>query len=245
MTKRRAADSYVPEQMKITGEIRFRGVLRIDGVVEGAVRGDHVELGPSALLVGEVDLQRLDCHGSINGQIKANHVHLYSSGRIAGSVAALELSMEAGAELDGPIGVVGAETPVFVAGSALSGRRGVAGAEPVEAARPAVSPDAEDAGGGVCYDDIIESLVDAMQGGSRLVVVVSDNQDGRASFCSRARARLSDFYRVIGIDAPGGSVRDILLGLAQRLSIDLHNLSSSAAIWETIRNSLETGLNGK
>jgi cytoskeletal protein CcmA (bactofilin family) len=251
VTKRRASDSYISEQMKITGEIRFRGVLRIDGVVEGAVRGDLVELGPSAYFVGELDLQRLECHGRINGQIKANHLHLYSTGRISGSVAAVELSMEAGAELDGPIGVVGSESPVSVAVPAASGRHGAADAGPIAAARPAGSPDAEgtgdsaDAGDGADHGNVIESLVGAMQGGSRLVVVVSDNQDGRASFCNRARTRLADFYQVIAIDSPTGSVRDILFGLAQRLSIDLLDQSTSTALWEAIRCRLDGGLDGK
>lgn len=239
MTQRRAPDSHISEEMTITGEIHFRGLLRLDGSVEGSLRGDQLELGATGRFTGEADLQQLHCHGTINGRINAHRVHLYQTARVAGSVAAEELSMAAGAVLDVLIGVGGAAIqPTAPADSADAEKSPMVRPAPVEPIPGGNTPEPAD---GNAADDVIDSLVGAIQGGSRLVVAVSDDLDGRAGFCRLARSRLGDFYRVIVIDSPGGSVRDILLGIGRQLSLELPDQSSSTTIWHGIQQGLGSG----
>jgi cytoskeletal protein CcmA (bactofilin family) len=226
--------------MTITGEIHFRGFLRLDGTVEGALRGDQLELGATGRFTGEADLQQLNCHGTINGRVTANRVHLYQTARVAGSVAAEELSMAAGAVLDVLIGVGG--TAALADSAHTEQLPATAPAAPVEQVTDGNTTEPAD---GNAPDDVIDSLVGAIQGGSRLVVAVSDNLDERAGFCRLARSRLGDFYRVIVIDSPGGSVRDILLGIGRQLAVELPDQSSSTTIWHGIQQGLDSGRDGQ
>ncbi len=243
MTQRRVPDSHISEEMTITGEIHFRGLLRLDGSVEGSLRGDQLELGATGRFTGEADLQQLNCHGMINGRVNAKRVHLYQTARVAGSLAAEELSMAAGAVLDVLIGVGGAALqPAPLADSANTEQQRATGSVRVEPITDGNTPEPAD---GNAPDDVIDSLVGAVQGGSRLVVAVSDDLDERAGFCRLARSRLGDFYRVIVIDSPGGSVRDILLGIGRQLAIELPDQSSSTTIWHGLQQGLDSGREGK
>lgn len=236
MSQRSVPDSQISEQMTITGELHFRGFLRLDGTVEGSLRGDHLELGASGRLIGEADLRQLDCHGTINGRVTADRAHLYRTARVAGRIGAVELSMAAGAVLDVLIGV-GA-----VADAPQPEQSAAADANPVEPVTEHPTAEREDGGDD---DDVIDSLVGAIQGGSRLVVAVADNLDDRARFCRQARSRLADYYRVIVVDTPGGSVSDILLGIGRQLAIELPDQSNSATIWRGIRQGLDSEQGGQ
>ncbi len=231
MTQRSVPDSHISEQMTITGEIHFSGFLRLDGTVDGSLRGDHLELGATGRFTGEADLQQLDCHGTIDGRVNADRVHLYRTARVAGSLGAVELSMAAGAVLDVQVGVGAAAVPPQPEQPAATD------AEPAESIKTGKTAERAD---GSDHDDVIDSLVGAVQGGNRLVVAVSDNPDDRARFCRLARSRLADFYRVIAVDSPGGSVSDILLGIGRQLAIELPDQSSSAMIWRGIRQGLDS-----
>jgi len=95
--------SIISKDMRVTGEISFKGKARIDGVVEGNVKGEHLVLSETAKIRGDLELISLICHGSIEGNIKAQQVTTHSTASLHGNLAAGSLTVEPGAKLNGEI----------------------------------------------------------------------------------------------------------------------------------------------
>ncbi len=95
--------SILSKDMTITGEISFKGKTRIDGTVDGNIKGEHLVLSESGKIYGDLEVDSLVCHGRIEGNIKAKLVTAHSSAAIQGKLTAANLSVEAGALLEGEI----------------------------------------------------------------------------------------------------------------------------------------------
>ncbi len=95
--------SIISKDMRVTGELSFKGKARIDGVVEGNVKGEHLVLSESARIHGDIELVTLICHGSIEGNVKAQQVTAHSTASLHGNLAAASLTVEPGAKLNGEI----------------------------------------------------------------------------------------------------------------------------------------------
>lgn len=95
--------SVISTDMKITGEINFKGKARIDGFVEGNINGDNLILSESGKIKGDIQLTTLVCHGAIEGNVKAQQVTAHSSGSIKGNLIATSLTVESGATLQGEV----------------------------------------------------------------------------------------------------------------------------------------------
>ena len=95
--------SVISTDMKITGEINFKGKARIDGFVEGNIKGDNLILSESGEVKGDMELTTLICHGSIVGNVKAKQVTAHSSASVRGNLVATSLTVESGAKLNGEV----------------------------------------------------------------------------------------------------------------------------------------------
>lgn len=95
--------SVISTDMKITGEVSFKGKARIDGYVEGNINGDNLILSESGKVKGDVHLTTLICHGSVEGNVKAQQVTAHSSSSIKGNLVATSLTVESGATLQGEV----------------------------------------------------------------------------------------------------------------------------------------------
>lgn len=95
--------SIISNDMKITGEVSFKGKARIDGIVEGNVLGDHLVLSESGKVIGDLELATLICHGSVEGNVKAQQVTAHSSSSLRGNLVAQSLTVESGAQLNGEV----------------------------------------------------------------------------------------------------------------------------------------------
>lgn len=95
--------SVISKDMKITGEVRFKGKARIDGIVEGNIQGEHLILSESAKVIGDLELISLICHGIVQGNIKAQQVTTHSTSTIHGNLVASNLTVESGTSLNGEI----------------------------------------------------------------------------------------------------------------------------------------------
>jgi cytoskeletal protein CcmA (bactofilin family) len=98
-----AISSIISKDMRITGEIRFTGKARIDGTVEGNVKGEHLILSESGKVYGDLELTSLICRGSIKGNINAQEVTTHSTANLHGNLTAANLTVEPGAKLNGEI----------------------------------------------------------------------------------------------------------------------------------------------
>lgn len=98
-----AISSIISKEMTLTGEITFRGKARIDGTIDGNVKGEYLVLSESGTIKGDLELGSLICHGRVQGNIKAKLVTVHSSSAIHGKLEAESLTVEPGAALSGEI----------------------------------------------------------------------------------------------------------------------------------------------
>ena len=95
--------SVISKDMRINGEVSFKGKARIDGVVEGNIQGEHLILSENGKVRGDLKLASLVCHGSVEGNITAQQVTAHSTSSVHGNLAAVSLTVEPGARLNGEI----------------------------------------------------------------------------------------------------------------------------------------------
>ena len=95
--------SIISTDMRVTGEINFKGKARVDGVIEGNIKGEHLVLSESGKVYGDIELVTLICHGSIEGNVKAQKVTAHTSSSIKGNLVATSLTVESGAQLNGEV----------------------------------------------------------------------------------------------------------------------------------------------
>ncbi len=98
-----AISSIISKDMHVTGEVRFTGKARIDGTVEGNVKGEHLILSEAGKVYGDLELTSLVCRGSIEGNVKAQEVTTHSTANLHGNLSAENLTVEPGAKLYGEI----------------------------------------------------------------------------------------------------------------------------------------------
>ncbi len=97
--------SIIDTKMTVSGELSFSGKARIDGTVEGNVKGEHLILSESGRVIGDITASSLVCHGTVEGNTNANLLNARKSCRIHGRIEATSLTVEPGAELNGEIKV--------------------------------------------------------------------------------------------------------------------------------------------
>lgn len=95
--------SILAKDMRVKGELHFKGKARLDGIVEGNIRGEHLVLSESGRVHGDLELVNLICHGTVEGNIKAQQVTIHETAVVHGNLAATSLTVEPGARLNGEI----------------------------------------------------------------------------------------------------------------------------------------------
>ncbi len=103
LASKEAISSILSQEMRITGEIFFKGKARIDGQVTGNVQGEHLVLSESGKIIGDVNVSSLVCHGTIEGNIDAKLVTALPTAAINGTLVSANLTVESGAFLNGEI----------------------------------------------------------------------------------------------------------------------------------------------
>ncbi len=95
--------SMLGKDLRLVGELSFKGKTQIDGTVEGNVQGEHLILSEVGRIKGDVAVDSLLCHGSIEGNIKTKLLTLAAKASVRGRISAVNLTVEAGASIDGEI----------------------------------------------------------------------------------------------------------------------------------------------
>jgi cytoskeletal protein CcmA (bactofilin family) len=98
-----AISSVIAKEMRITGEIAFKGKTRIDGILEGDIKGEYLILSENGRIHGNLTLDTLVCHGSVKGDIEANTITVHKTASIQGKLVSGNLTVEPGASIDGEI----------------------------------------------------------------------------------------------------------------------------------------------
>lgn len=97
--------SIIDENMVMKGELIFAGKARIDGKVEGNIKGEHLILSESGTITGDIQVTTFVCHGTLEGNIKASLVTARKNCSIHGRIESNSLTVEPGAGLDGEMKV--------------------------------------------------------------------------------------------------------------------------------------------
>lgn len=102
----------VAEGASYDGMIHFRGSLRLDGRVEGAIRGTGILfISETASVTGSVEVDQLVLEGQLAGTVRvAKEVVLSAGSNLDGSLKAASLRLEEGASLSADPLEIGALT---------------------------------------------------------------------------------------------------------------------------------------
>ncbi|MBT8333942.1 MAG: polymer-forming cytoskeletal protein [Desulfobacterales bacterium] len=95
--------SVISSEMVIIGDVTFQGHLVVEGSIDGSLTGDHATLGVDGQLKGSVNVEKLECHGTLQGEITSSHLQLSNKAHVQGTITANELEMASGATLSGEI----------------------------------------------------------------------------------------------------------------------------------------------
>jgi cytoskeletal protein CcmA (bactofilin family) len=93
--------SVISKALRITGQLESSEGIRIDGNVDGDVRGQTVTVGNGATVTGTVSGETVEVSGTVNGKIEARKVVLLQTARMSGDVIHEDLRIESGAYIDG------------------------------------------------------------------------------------------------------------------------------------------------
>ncbi len=111
--------SIVGAEMQLAGDIAFKGKLRLDGKVEGNIRGDYLILGETGVVLGDIAVNTFVCSGRVEGNVNVRKLSVAKSGHIQGKVESMDLAVESGAVLHGEIKSRSQQELRLVPGSAL------------------------------------------------------------------------------------------------------------------------------
>ena len=130
--------SIISSEMRVAGDISFKGKARIDGTVKGDIRGEYLVISESGAIQGNLQLDTLVCHGRVEGDIRAEMITAHSTASINGCLTATNLTVEAGATLEGEIKAARRQETPAPLPTPSGGKKG--GAEKKPAAAAAAPP---------------------------------------------------------------------------------------------------------
>ena len=96
--------SVIGNDLKITGQglkIIGRGVLQVDGEIEGDVQGVEVIVGERGKVTGMVAAHNVIVRGNVSGVVCGKTVALQASSHVEGDVHHMSLAIEKGALFEG------------------------------------------------------------------------------------------------------------------------------------------------
>src|SRR5262249_46235981 len=93
--------SVISRALKITGQLESTEDIRIDGEVDGDVRGVSVTVGNGARVKGTVHGEAVELAGVVEGRIEAKKVVLTGTARMTGDVFHQDIKIESGAFIEG------------------------------------------------------------------------------------------------------------------------------------------------
>ena len=96
-------ESIVGPSVKIVGDLKSNGNLRIDGTVIGKVKtAQNLYIGESANITADVEAENATINGIVQGNVKvSNGLVLGSTGKILGDINCGKLKVEEGAYFAG------------------------------------------------------------------------------------------------------------------------------------------------
>ncbi len=98
-----AISSIIDASMTLTGEMSFKGKTRIDGQINGNIKGEHLILSKDGKIHGDITVSSFICQGTFTGNIEAKILTARKGSSIQGKIIAGSLTVEPGTRLDGEV----------------------------------------------------------------------------------------------------------------------------------------------
>ncbi|MCF6290180.1 MAG: polymer-forming cytoskeletal protein [Desulfobacterales bacterium] len=98
-----AITTILDQETLIAGDLTFKGKARLDGRIEGNIKGDYLIVSDSASVCGDIEAETVVCYGRIDGNVRAEKIQAMATAAINGSLEAKDLAVESGARLSGEI----------------------------------------------------------------------------------------------------------------------------------------------
>jgi len=97
-------ECLIGPEANFQGEFVVKGMLRIDGLVQGRVNADCVVLGKTGVVIGEVKAKRIIVGGKVEGGLWSQEiVEINATGKVQGDIFTNKLSVTEGGEFNGRI----------------------------------------------------------------------------------------------------------------------------------------------
>lgn len=96
-----AAPSIVSADMVVSGNLKSKGDIQVDGAVEGDIASKKLTISTAASVRGVIEADVVVIAGEVTGQIKARQVSLLKTARVMADVVQEKLSIEPGAVFEG------------------------------------------------------------------------------------------------------------------------------------------------
>lgn len=102
-------DTLIGAHTEITGDVRFKGGLHVDGTIKGNVVADEgssavLTVSENGVIEGEVRVPFLVIDGSVSGDVHiSERIELASKARVKGNVHYKLIQMAVGAQLNGKL----------------------------------------------------------------------------------------------------------------------------------------------
>jgi cytoskeletal protein CcmA (bactofilin family) len=98
----RAGLSCISRVIRVSGDVEFRGLAKIEGHAEGEIMGDDIEIAPSAVVSARITANSIRVGGQISGDIVAHdRVELLATARVQCTMTTPTLVVAEGAQFDG------------------------------------------------------------------------------------------------------------------------------------------------
>jgi cytoskeletal protein CcmA (bactofilin family) len=96
--------SFLGTQSELKGELKIKGILRLEGAVSGRIQADQVIVSETALIKGEIAAKKIIVGGKVEGTLRASELlEIGKKGKVRGEIFTNKLQIMEGGEFDGQI----------------------------------------------------------------------------------------------------------------------------------------------
>ncbi len=113
-------DTLLGKNTQLKGDIKFNGVLHLDGTINGSLLGsqpdDILTISETGMVEGKIDVANIIINGTVKGDITASgKIEVASKANIEGNVYYHNIEMEAGSKINGQLIYQDADKPKKIA----------------------------------------------------------------------------------------------------------------------------------
>jgi cytoskeletal protein CcmA (bactofilin family) len=100
--KQAPLETLIGQDSLIKGEVISKGVVRIDGVIEGNVQADFLMVSKTGAVRGDMFVREVEIDGTVEGNINAQElIEIRPEGAVEGDVRTVKLIISEGAFFSG------------------------------------------------------------------------------------------------------------------------------------------------